>query len=224
MKALHLDQQYQAELDALHDAVVAMGHHALAMVRDAARAVLDGDQELARSVIARDDALDRMEVDTDARSVALLARRAPVGEDLRLVTCALKVVTDLERIGDLAVSLAERTEDLSRVDALPVPPQVRELVEHAVGELAQAVAILRDRDATRARQLKADDRLVDAANRRAFDHLIQLAKDDPLHFEHALTMTNVCRHLERIGDHAVNIGEMVVYLADGAVVKHIDAP
>ncbi len=220
MKTPHLDYQYEQELDEIHTALLKMGNRAEGMVRDAARALLERDLSLARQVIAVDQDLDKMEVETDAMCVRLLARRAPVGSDLRLVTCALKMVTDLERIGDLAGNISRRVLELSNGPGIEVVPEISDLAEKAISELASAMKALRDRDAPTARRIKGDDRRVDEANRAAFDRLLRVAKDHPEQFERALSLTNVCRHLERVGDHAVNIAEMVVYLVEGAVVKH----
>lgn len=220
MKTPHLDYQYEQELDEINTALLKMGNRAEGMVRDAARALLERDLSLARQVIAVDQDLDKLEVETDAMCVRLLARRAPVGSDLRLVTCALKMVTDLERIGDLAGNISRRVLELGNGPGIEVVPEISDLAEKAINELASAMQALRDRDATKARRLKGDDETVDEANRAAFDRLLRVAKDHPEQFERALGLTNVCRHLERVGDHAVNIAEMVVYLVEGAVVKH----
>src|SRR5690606_5976553 len=108
----HLDRAYEAELQAIRDHVVDTGVRARQMLDDAIRAVLTRDTELARRVVAGDDRVNQLENETDALCIKLLARRAPVGGDLRLVTCALKSVIDLERIGDLAVNIAKRVKDL----------------------------------------------------------------------------------------------------------------
>jgi phosphate transport system protein len=219
-RAPHLDQQYEHELGHITTHLLKMGNRAEGMVSEAVRALRDRDLGLARHVIGTDDELDRLEVETDALCVALLARRAPVGADLRLVMCALKMVTDLERVGDLAVNIARRAIELNTTPGIEILPEVIELAERASEELTRAMTALRNRDAESARQLRRGDSEVDEANRRAFDRLIRIAKDHPDQFERALAITSVCRHLERVGDHAVNIGEMVVYLASGQVVRH----
>jgi len=220
LKTPHIDHRYQGELEAIRTALLRMGNRAEGMIRDAARAMQVRDLALARSVVSVDAELDKLEVETDALCVNLMARRAPVGADLRLVTCALKIVTDLERIGDLAVNVAKRTLDISNGPGLEVPPEVRQLADQVLAELQAALEALRDQDANRARRLRETDRSVDASHRRAFDRLIRVAKDHPEQFERALAMTNVCRNLERVGDHAVNIAEMVVYQVEGTVVRH----
>ncbi len=220
MRTPHLDNQYEHELARITSHLLKMGNRAEGMVNDAVRALLERDIALARHVIGTDDELDRLEIETDYLCVNLLARRAPVGADLRLVTGALKIVTDLERVGDLAVNIARRAIELNTSSGIEILPEVIELAERASAELSVAMTALRNRDAVAAKQLRRGDSEVDDANRRAFDRLIGIAKDHPDQFERALAITSVCRHLERVGDHAVNIGEMVVYLASGQVVRH----
>jgi phosphate transport system protein len=159
-----------------------------------------------------------MEITCDQLCVALLARRAPVAGDLRMVTAALKLVTDLERIGDLAVNVARRTGEVGT--RLGIPSEVAELAHCATEELALSLRALTGRDSTTARRLRAEDESTDARNRAAFDRLLALAAEHPDAFEDLLALTNVCRQLERIGDHAVNIAEMVVYMVDGKIVRH----
>ena len=210
LRTPHLDQQYEHELEQITAHLLKMGNRAEAMVHDAVRALLDRDLGLARKVIGSDDELDRLEVETDALCVALMARRSPVGGDLRLVTCALKIVTDLDR----------PASELNTSSGIEVLPEVAELARVASDELGQAMTALRKRDSAAAVQLQRGDKQVDEANRLAFDRLIHIAKDHPDQFERALAITSVCRHLERVGDHAVNIGEMVVYLVSGQMVRH----
>lgn len=213
----HLDRAYETELAAISAGVARMCDHAERMVRDAVLALLSNDDALAARVTDADEDLDALETELDQLCVRLMARRAPVGRDLRMITATLKLVTDVERIGDLAVNVVKRRADLS---AGGVPQEVADLARTVVEELALSFRALRERDSTLARRLRAEDKTTDAANRAAFDRLLGDASREPAHFERVLALTNVCRHLERIGDHAVNIAEMVVYMVDGKVIRH----
>lgn len=213
----HLDTQYENELRAVRAQVGRMADHAERMVRDAVLALLSADDGLASEVKAADKVLDRMELDSDQLCVRLLARRAPVGADLRLVTATLKLVTDIERIGDLAVNIVKRG---TQTGGQKLPAEVAELARSAVEELALAMDCLRTEDALKARRLYQQDDITDQRNRAAFDRLLRMAGEDPAAFDHILAMTNICRHLERIGDHAVNVAEMVVYMAEGTMLRH----
>lgn len=220
----HLDQQYEAELQAIQMHLLRMGVRAETMVKDAVRSVMQREPELARQVIAGDRELDRLEVESDDLCLRLMARRAPVGEDLRLVTCALKAVTDMERIGDLAVNIAKRSLELYAEPGLEPVNEIQALSDKVVTELSEAMRALQERDSTLARSLRTEDSQADEINRAAFQRLIGIAKDHPDQFERALALTSICRHLERVGDHAVNIGEMVVFLVEGKVVRHAGDP
>jgi phosphate transport system protein len=214
----HLDRTYERELATIAAETAVMADRAERMVRNAVLAVATNDQALAKQVIDADQSLDEQETLLDRLCVQLLARRAPVGSDLRMVTATLKLVTDIERIGDLAVNIAKRT---ARLDPeIGFPETVRSLADSAVDELALALRSLVQRDAAAARSLRQRDQSTDACNREAFDGLIRLGQERPDKFDAILSLTNVCRHLERIGDHAVNVAEMVVFMVDGKVLRH----
>ncbi len=214
----HLDSVYELELGSISAQIDAMARLAEQMVRGALRVLSEQDPVLAEQICNTDRELDRMEIESDRLCVSLLARRAPVAGDLRLVTAALKVVTDLERIGDLAVNIAKRSVGVGATIGVPV--EVSLLADGAVEELALALRALTRRDTDLARRLHAEDQATDARNRAAFDRLLSLASERPDAFEDLLALTNICRQLERIGDHAVNVAEMVVYLVDGQIVRH----
>ena len=220
----HLDAHYEAELQALALHLVKTGTRAEAMARDAVRALLDRDAALARSVVAMDRDLDRLELETDQICIHLLARRSPVGSDLRLVTTALKVVIDMERIGDLAVNIAKRSLELAPEPGIEPTPEVEALADGAVDLCSRAMRALNNRDADAARALAAEDQKLDDLNRAVFHRMIGFAKDHNDQLERALAYTSVSRYLERIADHSVNIAEMVVYLVEGKVVRHQGPP
>ena len=213
----HLDTQYETELKAVTLQVSAMADHAERMVRDAVLALLSNDEALARRVMAADAKLDEMELACDQLCVKLLARRAPVGADLRMVTATLKLVTDVERIGDLAVNIVKRG---LQIGGTPLPAELGALGKSVVDELSFAFDCLRRRDAVAARRMYEQDDVTDSHNRAAFDRLLHIASEDPTAFDRVLAMTNTCRHLERIGDHAVNVAEAVVYMVDGVMLRH----
>lgn len=215
----HLDAAYERELSRIRENVGRMAALAEEMVRDAVRVLIDRDPELARTVRETDDRLDAIELECDQLCTTLLARRSPVAGDLRMVTSTLKLVTDLERIGDLAVNVAKRSVQIS-TKVGDLPKEVVELAECVTEELAHALEALVRRDSTLARRLRVEDQSTDERNRRAFERLLGLSGEWPDAFEDLLLLTNICRHLERIGDHAVNVAEMVVYMVEGAVVRH----
>lgn len=216
----HLDHAYEADVTQLTTHLLTTGARAEGMIRDAVRALVDRDAALARSVVAGDRELNRLEIETDDLCVRLLARHAPVGQDLRLVLCALKCVVDLERVGDLAVNIAKRTLGLNAQAGLQPTDEVLQAAQAAVDLTQRAVASLRDRDAALARAVMAEDRALDLLNKEIFRQMIVFAKDHNDQLERALAYTSVSRHLERVGDHAVNVAEMVVFLVEGRSVRH----
>ena len=216
----HTDTQYESELATLSSHVNLMSARAEGMVSNAVRALFTRDAALARSVVEQDADLDRLEKESDRRCLNILARRSPVGEDLRFVTAVFKVVTDLERIGDLAVNIAERGLDLATTVGIDVGPEVEALAAKVTVQLAEAVRAFAERDAVAARCLYAEDALIDSMNRAAFASLLGVARTHPDQIERALAISSICKHLERIGDHAVNIGEHAVFLVEGHDVRH----
>ena len=216
----HTDTQYESELATLASHVNLMSARAEGMVSNSVRALFTRDAALARSVVEQDADLDRLEKESDRRCLNILARRSPVGEDLRFVTAVFKVVTDLERIGDLAVNIAERGLDLAGSVGIDAGPEVEALAAKVTVQLAEAVRAFAERDAVAARGLYAEDALIDSMNRAAFSSLLGVARSHPDQIERALAISSICKHLERIGDHAVNIGEHAVFLVEGHDVRH----
>jgi phosphate transport system protein len=220
----HLDRSYESEIRGLTRHLDETASRAQAMAKDAVAALLRHDVELARQVVKNDQELDRLEVETDDLCVRLMARRSPVGHDLRLCTMALKVVIDLERIGDLAVNIAKRTIDVQRHPGFVVPEEIVKLGEAATALLDRALLALKTEDAALARTVLSDDRVIDQLNQDVFRKMIGIAKDRPDQVESALACTSVSRHLERIGDHAKNVAELVLFLVEGKVVRHGGKP
>jgi phosphate transport system protein len=216
----HTHSTYESELYELSVHMTRMAVRAHQMVVDAVRSLLDRDAELARRVIAVDRELDRLELDADERCLRLLARRAPFGEDLRLVTVSLKLVTDLERIGDLAVNIAQRGLELMQSTGVGPGADVELLAAAAIGVLERAVRAWQTRDAAVAAEVMRGDLDVDALNRRAFATFIRLARERPDQFDRTLALTSVCRYLERVADHAVNMAELTVFLITADDVRH----
>jgi phosphate transport system protein len=220
MQTPHLDQVYEQEIRALRVRLARTGARAEQMVRDSVRALLDRDPTLARQVIATDRELNRLEVELDRECVTLLARRSPVGEDLRLVMTALKSDVDMERIGDLATHIAERAIELAGSPGIEALPEIVELANGAVSNVARAMRALGNSDGAEARQVILADRALDMLHGGILRRMIQIAKDHPDQLERTLAWSSVSRHLERVADHACNIAEMVVFLAEGQIVRH----
>ena len=220
MSPLHTDKQYESDLSRLRERLLLMGAKVEGMIVDAHRALVERNDELAKEVIARDEEIDHLEIEIDDLALQMLALRQPAASDLRFITLAMKIVTDLERIGDLATNIAERAQELI------AEPQIKPYVD--VQRLMSAVrTMLRDaldsfvaRDTRRAEELRARDREVDTLYKELLRELIGLMKEDAANIERAVRLMFVGKSLERISDHATNLSEAVVFMVQGRDIRH----
>jgi phosphate transport system protein len=210
----------EQDLDRIRTLFLQMFVRAESMTRQAVRSVMERDTDLARAVVKLDVDLDKLEIEIDRRCLSCLALRHPVGHDLRLITTVMKMVTDLERIGDLAVNIAERGLDLAASSGVEPDDQLVRMGDIAAEMLRTAADAFVAGDAARGRSLAARDRDVDALNRDGFQRWVAAMAAHPDQAPRALALTSVSKHLERIADHAVNLGEMVVFLVEGQDVRH----
>jgi phosphate transport system protein len=214
---------FQEQLDELEASLRHEGDLVLRSLRAAVEAVCSQDTELADEVIAFDDDIDSQYFEVEQGIELLLARQTPVASDLRLVLAMLKDNLHLERMGDLCVTIAKLTK-LTR--GLPPDQQLldgfREMGERAEQMIRVALDSLRDRDQARAESLLELDELIDHANRRVVKHLLERGETEEQR-EWGLRMLLVSRCLERIGDHAVDIGEQTAYLVTGEFREFTDA-
>lgn len=220
MQTPHLDQAYEIEIAELRAVLMRTGTRAEGMVRDAVRALLSRDTTLARQVMLTDRDLDRLELELDRRCVTMLARRSPVGEDLRLILCALKADVDMERMGDLAEHIAERAVELATGQGIEAVPELQEMATRVVALTERTFRALANADAGEAMACIAEDKSIDALHGDILRRMIQIAKDHPDQLERTLAWSSVSRHLERVADHDCNVAEMVVFLVEGRVLRH----
>jgi len=217
----HTSQQFESELRTLKDTLLAMGGRCERSIRTAMRAIEERSVELAEEVVASDRHINGTELEVDDMAERILALRQPMGRDLRFVLTALKVVTDLERIGDEAVNLAERAEDLAQ--AAQVPPivdQLPEMANMASAMLHDALDSFLEEDAEEARSVLIMDDEVDASYGRILRECLTFMTQNSSGIVAAMAVASCGKYLERIADHATNIAEMVVYLARGEDVRH----
>lgn len=186
----------------------------------AIRALQERSVELARAVIAGDHRIDLLENRVDEDSLRALALHQPVACDLRRITAAMMINTDLERMGDLAVDIAERALALADAAPVPIPARLQHMTELATAMTRQAIDAFVELDTDLAERVIGLDDEVDALNAAIITELVQLMQASPAHVEAALSLFSATRHLERIADHATNIAEDVVYLVQGEFVRH----
>ena len=218
---MHTDRTYEAELLALRDRLVDMVGQVELMVTEAVKAVVERDANLARETIRLDRRVNRAEVEIDEACMLLLARRQPVASDLRLVTTALKMVTDIERIGDVAVNLCERALDLAGEPPIPVIDEsLQALGTLAAAMLRKASESFAERDAEKAEAVLDMDDDADERYHQIVRALAQRIRDDPDKVEQNVALQSAAKQLERIGDHATNLAEQVILLVRGQDLRH----
>lgn len=216
----HTDKAFEAELTELREKLLTVGGIVEQAIVRSVRALAERDSSLAREVIEDDRRVNLLEVEIDELSIRMLALRQPAASDLRFITLALKIVTDLERIGDLAVNVAERAIQLN--DEAPIRPYVDipRMATIAEEMLTKALDAFVAGDAAKARAVLAQDDEVDELYHAVFRELVELMTADSSITPRAMAILFIAKHLERIADHATNVAEMVIYFVEGRDVRH----
>ncbi|CAM3915423.1 phosphate transport system regulatory protein PhoU [Corallococcus praedator] len=220
MAATHTDKAFEQDLRNLREKLLAMGAKVEALVAQSVRALTDRDSALAEKVVGADREVNRLEVDIDDLCRRILALRQPAASDLRLITTALKIVTDLERIGDLAVNIAERAMDLNQVPPLAPYVDTPKLADLAQQQVKKALDAFVSGDAAKAEEVLKGDDLLDALFLKIFNELLAYMMEDSRNIRRATALMFIAKHLERVGDHALNVAEMVIYMVRGKDVRH----
>ncbi|HET7787898.1 MAG TPA: phosphate signaling complex protein PhoU [Myxococcales bacterium] len=219
MKA-HTDKTYDLQLGDLRNKLLSLGGMVETEIANSMRSLEERDSKLAEQVIAQDRQVNRLEVEIDDACRRLLVLRQPAASDLRFITTALKIVVDLERIGDLAVNVAERALDLNQSPPLKPVHDLTRLAELCRAQLRAALDAFVDGDVARAEAVIKDDALLDSVYSNLFNELLALMMEDPRNIRRANSLLFVAKHLERLGDHATNVAEMVIYMVRGTDVRH----
>jgi phosphate transport system protein len=215
-----MQRHFHEELDALKQTLLAMGALVEDQIRRVMRALVERDDALARDVIEHDHQVNTYDVEVDEKCVELLARYQPAASDLRFLTTAMKIVTDLERIGDQAVNIAQRALELNREPQLKPYIDLPRMAAKSQQMVKDSLDAFVARDAALARDVCARDSEVDALKEQVFRELLTFMMGDPKTIARALHLILVSRFLERVADHATNIAEMVVYMIEGKIVRH----
>ncbi|MBA4684093.1 MAG: phosphate signaling complex protein PhoU [Planctomycetes bacterium] len=184
-------------------------------------ALQERDTELSAGVHELDLTIDQQEVKIEEECLKILALHQPVATDLRFVVCIMKVNNDLERMGDLAINIAERASYLSSHEPLGVPLDFHRMAELAREMVKESLSALLNLDTDLARKVLAKDDEVDEINRQMFEILEEIMLKDPTTIRRAIHLLSASRHLERIADLATNIAEDVVFLVEGEVIRHL---
>jgi phosphate transport system protein len=220
LPAKHTDQEYDAELRKLRENLLRMGAKVQRMIASSVQALAERNDLLARETIGCDGQINRLELDIDEACLRLVARRAPVASDLRFITTALKFVTDLERIGDLCVHICERVLELNEVPPLVPFVDIPRMADIAQGMVADAMTAFVKGNTDQAEQVIRRDNALDEAFADVFRRLLTLMMEDPKCISRAIRFQNIAKYLERIGDHATNLAERVVFMVRAVDVRH----
>jgi len=215
-----MQRHFHEELDALKQTLLAMGGLVEDQIRRVMRALMERDSDLAQEVIDRDRQVNAYDVEIDEKCVELLALHQPTAGDLRFITTAMKIVTDLERIGDQAVNIAQRALELNQEPQLKPYIDLPRMAECAQAMVKDSLDAFVSRDTDQARRVCGADGEVDALKEQIFRELLTFMMADPRAIPRAIRLILISRFLERVADHATNIAEMVVYLVEGKMVRH----
>ena len=219
---LHTDRRYEEELKALHHNILEMGGFVEKQIVNAIRALVHRDSDLARETIARDHTVNRMDVEIDELCIRLLALHQPAARDLRLITTALKITTDLERIGDMAENICERAIELNDEPQLKPFIDIPRMADIAQRMLRQSLDAFVREDTELALKVCVEDDTIDALNHQLFRELLSYMAEDPQTVTRATRLLFISKYLERIADHATNIAEMVIFMVKGKSIRHLD--
>ncbi len=214
------ERHFEKDLESLTAEVLRLGSLGQEAIEGALEALIGRDPEKARKVIDGDEVLDQQELRIDQMCTDLLALRQPMASDLRFLTTALKITPELERIGDLAVNISERSIELSREPILKPLIDIPRMAAISVQMLQGSLEAFVRRDADAARAIIRMDDEVDRLMEQVFRELLSFMIEDPRSITRAIRLTFVAKYLERMADACTNICEMVVYMAEGRIIRH----
>lgn len=210
----------QREMDKLRRQILTLSGEVEKEVRIAVRAVMEKDDGTANEVIARESGIDMLEVDIEEECLKILALHQPVAVDLRYIVTVLKINSDLERISDLATHIAESSMVLSANSRISVPAVLDTMSNQVQMMLKTVLDSFVDLDDEIAMAVCASDRQIDDMHRNINDLMLRKMAETPAMIPEFIHVMHIARHLERIGDHIKNIGEDVIYLIDGKIIRH----
>lgn len=215
---------FDEELQRLKEKLLKMGSLVEDAIKNSIRALVERDNTLAASVIDNDRVINTLDVEIDEVSIRLLALRQPMAGDLRFITTAMKITTDLERMGDLAVNIAERTLELNDEPVLKPYIDIPRMQEIAQGMTRDALNAFVRKDKQLATDVIMRDDEVDLLKHSILQELAVFMVRDPSTVSRAMKISFIAQYLERIADHATNIAEMVIYLVEGKIIRHMALP
>jgi len=219
----HISHQFNEDLEHLRTKLLEMGGIVEEQLKDAVKAIEEADGGLAEKVIAREDQVDAREVELDQESISVLARRQPAASDLRLVMMVTKATRDLERIGDESHKIAKMSLALTEEgsDSIRGYHELRHLARSVIVSVGKALDAFARYDTDLAMEVVRGDDSIDTEYKSAVREMMSYMVEDPSHISRTMNIMWALRALERIGDHARNVAEQVIYLVHGKDVRHV---
>lgn len=209
------------ELERLKEMLLKMAALVESSIRDSVGSLVERDTDLADNVIEDDHKINRLDVEIDEECIRLLALKQPMGKDLRFITTAMKITTDLERIADNSVNIAERAVELDKEPQLKPYIDVPKMRNIAGGMVRDAIDAFVKEDKKLAMDVIVRDDEVDDLNDAVLKELMFIMTQDPTTVSRAMKVSYVSKYLERMADHATNIAEMVIYMVEGKIIRHM---
>ena len=220
MEREHFSRIYDAELYDIREKLLEMGGKVEVMISNAMKSLVERDSELAEQTIAFDHEINHLEVEIDEKCLVVLATRQPAARDLRFITLALKIVTDLERIGDQCTAVAKRALELNQEPPLKPYIDLPRMAHWAAVMVKEALDAFVRSDDELALKVCNDDQFVDDLNEQIQRELITFMMEEPETISRAIKINYVSKCIERIADHATNIAEMVIFMVKGKDIRH----
>jgi len=216
----HISDQYERELQDVKESLLYLGAMIEKAMGKAINALLERNSELAREVIAEDDQIDQLDVETEEKCIRVLALRQPTARDLRFIATAIKINGHLERIGDMAANIAERAIILNEEPQLKPYIDLPRMADIARGMVRESLDALVNENVELANKVRGDDESIDALNEQIFRELLTFMLEDPRKIHASLLIMQIAKNLERISDHAESIANRVIYMITGKIVRH----
>jgi phosphate transport system protein len=215
-----MQRHFEQELQDLKGKILRMGGLVEEQVQGALRALIERDSDLARKIIANDRQVNTLDVEVDEECLRLLALQQPAARDLRFITTAMKISTELERISDLAENICERAIELNEEPQLKPYIDVPRMANWSLRMVKESLDAFVNHDADLARKVCMDDDFVDDLTHQLFRELLSFMLENPQTITRAIRITFIAKYLERIADHATNVAELVVYMVEGKIIRH----
>lgn len=216
-----MERHLDIELKELKDKLLLMGGSVESQLQDALQALIERNSDLAIRVVENDLAVNKLDVEIDETCLRLLALHQPTAGDLRFITTAMKISTELERMSDLAENIAERAIELNKEPQLKPYIDIPRMANWTIRMVSESLDAFVNRDVALARKVCRDDDFVDDLTEQLFRELVSFMLEDPRTITRAIRLTFIGKYFERIADHATNIGELVVYMVEGKIIRHM---